>query len=98
MKMKKQKNEEEKVEQKGLVKSEIRFTRRFSSDSRLEIFFYTIEAVVRKISSRNLPAKKRKKSQLLLMLSKDIIQKLLMGLVTNKFKHELTPILKTALK
>jgi len=47
MKMKKQKNEEEKVEQKGLVKSEIRFTRRFSSDSRLEILFYTIEAVER---------------------------------------------------
>lgn len=47
MKMKKLKNEEEKVEQKGLVKSNIRFTRRFSSDSRLEILFYTIEAVER---------------------------------------------------
>ncbi len=47
MKMKKLKNEEEQVEQKGLVKSNIRFTRRFSSDSRLEILFYTIEAVER---------------------------------------------------
>ena len=43
--MKKRKNEDNTPKFKGLVKTNFRFSRKFSSDERLEILFYTLDAL-----------------------------------------------------